>query len=35
MVDAPTQNERIGKLATPLGKDKLCLIRFEGSEATG
>ena len=31
----PTQNGRIGKLATPLGKDKLCLARFEGDEAIG
>src|SRR5580704_14711070 len=35
MADAPTQNGRIGKLATPLGKDKLCLTRFEGTEAIG
>jgi uncharacterized protein involved in type VI secretion and phage assembly len=33
MADNPTQDGRIGKLATPLGKDKLCLTRFEGSEA--
>ena len=31
MADSPTQDGRIGKLATPLGKDKLCLTRFEGS----
>ena len=35
MTDVPTQNGRIGKLATPLGKDKLCLTRFEGTEAIG
>jgi|GEM_PF-959191 len=35
MVDSPTQDGRIGKLATPLGKDKLCLTRFEGAEAIG
>ena len=35
MADIPTQNGRIGKLATPLGKDKLCLTRFEGTEAIG
>jgi type VI secretion system secreted protein VgrG len=35
MADNPTQDGRIGKLATPLGKDKLCLTRFEGSEAIG
>jgi len=35
MADTPTQNGRIGKLATPLGKDKLCLTRFEGTEAIG
>ena len=33
MAEAPTQDGRIGKLATPLGKDKLCLTRFDGSEA--
>ncbi len=31
----PTQDGRTGKLATPLGKDKLCLTRFEGTEAMG
>jgi type VI secretion system secreted protein VgrG len=31
----PTQDGRVGKLATPLGKDKLCLTRFEGVEAMG
>jgi type VI secretion system secreted protein VgrG len=35
MADTPTQNGRIGKLATPLGKDKLCLTRFDGAEAIG
>ena len=35
MADAPTQDRRIGKLATPLAKDKLCLTRFEGTEAIG
>ena len=35
MADNPTQDGRIGKLATPLGKDKLCLTRFDGSEAIG
>ena len=35
MADSPTQDGRIGKLATPLGKDKLCLTRFDGSEAIG
>jgi type VI secretion system secreted protein VgrG len=35
MADNPTQDGRIGKLATPLGKDNLCLTRFEGSEAIG
>ena len=35
MADSPSQDGRIGKLATPLGKDKLCLTRFEGSEAIG
>jgi type VI secretion system secreted protein VgrG len=35
MAETPTQDGRIGKLATPLGKDKLCLIRFEGTEAIG
>ena len=35
MADSPTQDGRVGKLATPLGKDKLCLTRFEGSEAIG
>src|SRR5579872_3919406 len=35
MADVPTQDGRIGKLATPLGKDRLCLTRFEGTEAIG
>jgi type VI secretion system secreted protein VgrG len=35
MADAPSQDGRVGKLATPLGKDKLCLTRFEGTEAIG
>jgi type VI secretion system secreted protein VgrG len=35
MADTPSQDGRIGKLATPLGKDKLCLTRFEGTEAIG
>ncbi len=35
MADNPTQDGRTGKLATPLGKDKLCLTRFEGTEAMG
>ena len=35
MADTPTQDGRVGKLATPLGKDKLCLTRFEGTEAIG
>jgi type VI secretion system secreted protein VgrG len=35
MADSPTKDGRIGKLATPLGKDKLCLTRFEGGEAIG
>jgi type VI secretion system secreted protein VgrG len=35
MAGSPTQDGRIGKLATPLGKDKLCLTRFEGTEAIG
>ena len=35
MADNPTQDGRIGKLATPLGKDKLCLTRFEGTEVIG
>ena len=35
MTDIPTQDGRIAKLATPLGKDKLCLTRFEGTEAIG
>ncbi len=35
MAESPTQDGRAGKLATPLGKDKLCLTRFEGAEAIG
>jgi hypothetical protein len=35
MADTPTQDGRVGKLATPLGEDKLCLTRFEGTEAIG
>ena len=35
MADNPTQDGRTGRLATPLGKDKLCLTRFEGTEAMG
>jgi hypothetical protein len=35
MAETPTQDGRVGKLATPLGKDKLCLTRFEGTEAVG
>jgi type VI secretion system secreted protein VgrG len=35
MAESPTQDGRVGKLATPLGKDKLCLTRFEGTEAIG
>jgi type VI secretion system secreted protein VgrG len=35
MADTPTQDGQVAKLATPLGKDKLCLTRFEGSEAIG
>ncbi len=35
MADKPTQDGRTGRLATPLGKDKLCLTRFEGTEAMG
>jgi type VI secretion system secreted protein VgrG len=32
---AATQDNRVGKLATPLGKDKLLLTRFEGVEGMG
>ena len=36
MANIPTQyHNRTGRLATPLGKDKLCLVRFEGAEAMG
>ena len=35
MADSPTQDEREGRLATPLGKDKLLLTRFEGAEGMG
>jgi type VI secretion system secreted protein VgrG len=35
MADTLSQDKRVGKLATPLGKDKLCLVRFEGTEAMG
>jgi hypothetical protein len=35
MADTPIQDGRVGKLTTPLGKDKLCLTRFEGTEAIG
>ena len=35
MADTPSQDGRTGKLATPLAKDKLCLVRFEGTEAMG
>lgn len=35
MPDSPTQDNRTGRLATPLGKDKLLLTRFDGSEAIG
>src|SRR5450432_3335363 len=30
-----TQDDHTGKLATPLGKDKLLLTRFEGAEGMG
>src|SRR5581483_6478293 len=30
-----TQDDRVGVLATPLGKDKLLLSRFEGVEGMG
>jgi hypothetical protein len=33
MADSPTQDGRVVKLATPLGKDNLCLTRFERTEA--
>ena len=32
MASSYTQDKRIGKLETPLGKDKLALLAFEGSE---
>lgn len=32
---APTQDTRVAKLATPLGKDKLVLVKFEGEERVG
>lgn len=35
MADSPTQDEQVGALATPLGKDKLVLTRFEGIEGLG
>src|ERR1700744_4235796 len=35
MADTPPQDGQVAKLATPLGKDKLCLTRFEGTEAIG
>ena len=35
MPDSPTQDNRSGRLATPLGKDKLLLTRFDGTEAIG
>jgi type VI secretion system secreted protein VgrG len=30
-----SQDTQLAKLATPLGKDKLCLVRFEGTEGMG
>jgi type VI secretion system secreted protein VgrG len=35
MADSSTQDGRVGKLATPLGKDKLLLVSFEGVEGMG
>jgi type VI secretion system secreted protein VgrG len=35
MADTPSQDGLVGRLATPLAKDKLCLVRFEGTEAMG
>jgi type VI secretion system secreted protein VgrG len=35
MADGATQDQRVGVLATPLGKDKLLLSRFEGVEGMG
>ena len=35
MANSPTQDQRAGRLATPLGKDKLLLTRFDGAEAIG
>jgi type VI secretion system secreted protein VgrG len=35
MAENPTQDDRIGALATPLGKDALVLGRFEGTEGLG
>jgi type VI secretion system secreted protein VgrG len=35
MAGAATQDNQTGKLATPLGKDKLLLTSFEGAEAMG
>ncbi len=35
MADPPTQDQRVGKLATHLGKDKLVLTGFECVEAMG
>src|SRR5258707_15897504 len=32
MSPQPTQDERIGILTTPLGKDALVLVKFDGSE---
>jgi type VI secretion system secreted protein VgrG len=35
MTDSPTQDGRVGALATPLGKDQLLLRRFDGNEGLG
>ncbi len=35
MTNTYSQDDRTGRLATPLGKDQLLLVRFEGHEALG
>ena len=35
MNDQPSQSSRVAELTTPLGKDVLVLVRFEGAEALG
>src|ERR1700674_247950 len=35
MSGKPSQNQRVAEFKTPLGKDVLALVRFEGTEGLG